>query len=211
MNTRILVAYGTKSGSTADVAEAIGRALSGDEIEVEVRRAVDVSSVEGYAAVVLGAPRVSSVWQPDAIDFLARLRAELVTKPVAYFITSMTLTRVADARVGSIPVFQDPAHSRPPRRIGKLSFIEKETTPFAYLKPILKEAPEVVPVQVAFLAGKLDYSTLDVLHRAFFKFVLRIPPSDSRNWIAIRSWAQGLRSVFRLTTALASRRAQTTA
>ena len=189
---RVLVAYGTKSGSTVEVAEAIGRALAESGASVDVRRASEVRTTTGYDAVVLGAPRVTSVWQPDAIDFLERLRDELVWKPVVYFITSMTLTKSADALIGSTPIFQDPAHSRAPKNAGTLGLIEKETTPAAYLKPILRKAPGVVPFQVAFLAGKLDYRSLDLLHRTFFKLVLRVPPGDRRNWEFIRAWGAGL-------------------
>jgi menaquinone-dependent protoporphyrinogen oxidase len=188
----VLVAYGTKSGSTAEVAEAIGRALAETGAEVDVRRASEVRTTAGYDAVVLGAPRVTSVWQPDAIDFLERLRDELVWKPVAFFITSMTLSRSLDSEIGSIPIFQDPAHSRSPKKDGRLGIIEKETTAAAYLKPILRKAPGVIPFQVAFLAGKLDYRSLDVLHRTFFKLVLRVPPGDRRNWEFIRAWSAGL-------------------
>lgn len=196
MSGTILVAYATKSGSTVEVAEAVGRALTDAGGAVDVRRAREVQSTAGYAAVVLGGPRVTSVWHPDAIDFLRRLHAELAAKPVAYFITSMTLTRAAAGRVGSIPIFQDPAHSRAPAREGKPSFIERQTTPAAYLTPVLRQAPDVAPAHVAFLAGKLDYRSLDPLHRLFFKLVLRIPPGDRRNWSAIREWARGLRRVL---------------
>jgi len=192
MSERVLVAYGTKSGSTAEVAEAIGRALADAGVSVDVRSAREVRSTAGYDAVVLGGPRVTEVWHPDCSDFLARLHAELAGKPVAYFITSITLTRSAEGRVGSIPIFQDPAHARPPQREGKLGFKEKRSTPAAYLEPVLKEAPDVVPVQVAFLAGKLDFAKLNVLHRMFFKVVFRMGPCDLRNWEFIRSWARGL-------------------
>ena len=192
MSTRVLVAFGTKSGSTAEVAEAIGKAMADARVWVDVLTASEVRSTAGYDAVVLGGPQVSQVWHPDAIDFLRRLHDELAGKPVAYLITSMTLTRSAQARVGSIPIFQDPAHSRPPQRKGRLGFMEKRSTPEAYLLPVLQAAPDVVPVQVAFLAGKLDYATLDFVSRALLKLVVRMKPADLRNWELIRSWASGL-------------------
>ena len=133
MSKCVLVAYGTKSGSTAEVAEAIGQAMAGAGVSVDVHVASDVRSIAGYDAVVLGGPQVSSVWHPEAIDFLHRLHTELAGKPVAYFITSMTLTRSEDEVVGAIPIFQDPAHSRLPQREGKLGYMEKRSTPEAYL------------------------------------------------------------------------------
>ena len=194
--SKVLVAYGTKSGSTAEVAEAVGRALAETGLEVEVRRAGEVQSIAEYAAVVLGGPVVSPAWHPHAIDFLRRFHAMLARMPVAYFVTSMTLTWTADGHVGSIPIFQDPAHARAPRRAGKLGFAEKRRTPEAYLTPVLRQAPDVVPVHVAFLAGKLDYGTLDLVTRTLIKAVFRMAPGDSRNWAAIRSWARGLRAAL---------------
>jgi len=196
MRKHILVAYGTKSGSTAEVAEAIGQAMVSAEVAVDVRSAHEVLSTAGYDAVVLGGPRVSTIWHPDTIDFLDRLGPELAGKPVAYFITSMTLTQSAEERVGTIPIFQDPAHARPPRIAGKLGFMEKQSTPAAYLEPVLQKAPDIVPMQVAFLAGKLDYAKLDFVTRTLFKVVLRMQPGDLRNWEFIHSWARGLAEVL---------------
>jgi menaquinone-dependent protoporphyrinogen IX oxidase len=50
---RVFVAYGTKFGATAEIAEAIGRALKEAALDVDVRRALDVRSLEPYRAVVL--------------------------------------------------------------------------------------------------------------------------------------------------------------
>jgi menaquinone-dependent protoporphyrinogen oxidase len=189
--SKTLVAYATKSGSTAEVATAIGAALAGAGVEVEVRPAADVELLDGYDAVVLGGPRVTSLWHPGAMAFLRRFRAELARRPVAFFMTSITLTRVEDP-VGSIPVVLDPAHARPPRRAERLGWKEKMTTPAAYLAPVLRRFPDVVPVEVAFLAGKLDFATVGFLHRLFFKLVLGLGPCDLRNWSFIDAWARRL-------------------
>lgn len=206
MSKRVLVAYASKSGSTTEIAEAIGQAMASAGVSVDVRRAREVRSTAGYDAVVLGGPQVSSVWHPDAIDLLHRLHVELAAKPTAYFIASMTLTRSADERVGTIPIFQDPAHSRPPRREGALGFMEKRSTPEAYLRPVRREAPDVIPVQVAFLAGKLDYGTLDFVSRALLRVVVRMQPADLRNWEFIRSWGRGLVEELKRAAVLAASR-----
>jgi flavorubredoxin len=56
MSTSILVAYSTKHGSTQEVAEAIAAALREGGLGVDCRPLKEVQSIEGYAAVVLGAP-----------------------------------------------------------------------------------------------------------------------------------------------------------
>jgi len=52
--TKVLVAYGTKHGATAQIAEEIGKALSSTGLQVTVLPAGQVDSVAAYDAVVLG-------------------------------------------------------------------------------------------------------------------------------------------------------------
>jgi menaquinone-dependent protoporphyrinogen oxidase len=54
MSGRVLVAYGSKFGSTAEIAQAIGTTLRVAGLEVDAERACDVRSLERYGAVVLG-------------------------------------------------------------------------------------------------------------------------------------------------------------
>ena len=51
---RILVAYASKAGSTAEVAAFIARKLADAGLAVDLRRAKSVRSVDGYRAVVVG-------------------------------------------------------------------------------------------------------------------------------------------------------------
>ena len=53
---RILVAYATKKGSTAEIAQAIGKELRTAGHLVDVTEMKSVSSLDGYNAVVIGAP-----------------------------------------------------------------------------------------------------------------------------------------------------------
>lgn len=69
---RVLVAYGTKHGATAEIAEAIGRALSAAGLEVDVRRARGVRSLVPYRAVVLGSAVYAARWRSDAVRLLRR-------------------------------------------------------------------------------------------------------------------------------------------
>ena len=68
----MLVAYGTKHGATAEIAEAIGRTLSGAGLTVDVQRARRVRSLEPYRAVVLGSAVYAGRWRPDAMRLLHR-------------------------------------------------------------------------------------------------------------------------------------------
>jgi menaquinone-dependent protoporphyrinogen oxidase len=80
---RVLVAYGTKHGATAEIAEAIGKALRAASLEVDVLRARRVRSLEPYRAVVLGSAVYAARWRPDALRLLRR--AELRDRDVWLF------------------------------------------------------------------------------------------------------------------------------
>jgi len=68
----VLVAYSSKHGATAEIAEAIGIALSSAGLEVDVERAHRVRSLEPYRAVVLGSAVYAGRWRSDAVRLLRR-------------------------------------------------------------------------------------------------------------------------------------------
>lgn len=82
---QVLVAYATKHGSTAEIAEAIGAVLREAGHEVDVRNARDVQRIDRYAAVVLGSALYSAHWQRDANRFVRRHLAALQDVPVWLF------------------------------------------------------------------------------------------------------------------------------
>lgn len=85
MARSIVVGYGTKRGSTREVAEAVGAVLSEHGFAVELLPAQDVGDVGRYDGVVLGAALYTGRLQRDARRFLKRHRKELATLPVAVF------------------------------------------------------------------------------------------------------------------------------
>ena len=68
---RVLVAYGSKYGATAEIAEAIGRALEAKGLDVDVRRARSVRSLQKYGAAVVGSAVYAGHWRGDALRLLA--------------------------------------------------------------------------------------------------------------------------------------------
>jgi len=85
MTMQVLVAYASKSGSTGEIAAAIGATLRDAGLEVEVRSARDVPTLAPYGAVVLGSALYSAHWQRDANRFVKRHLAELQRRPVWLF------------------------------------------------------------------------------------------------------------------------------
>ncbi len=85
MSKAILLAYATRYGSTQEVAETITAVLREAGLEVDLQPMQEVSTVDGYAAVVLGAAIYGGRWHPDAHLFLSQHQAALVQRPVAIF------------------------------------------------------------------------------------------------------------------------------
>jgi menaquinone-dependent protoporphyrinogen oxidase len=83
VSERVLVAYGSKFGSTAEIAQAIGTTLRVAGLEVDVKRAREVRSLEPYRAVVVGSAVYMARWRRDAIRLLRRL--ELAEREVWVF------------------------------------------------------------------------------------------------------------------------------
>jgi flavorubredoxin len=62
MENKILVAYGSKSGSTAEIAEFMASELLKKGFSVDLKPAKDVKSVDEYKTVIVGGPIWAGSW-----------------------------------------------------------------------------------------------------------------------------------------------------
>jgi len=93
---RILVAYASKKGSTTYIAQVIGKELLVNHMVV-VEELGDVTSLDGYNAIVIGGPMYMGKMVGDVGKFVRRHYNEMKKLPVAGFIVSLA------------PVSKDPA------------------------------------------------------------------------------------------------------
>jgi len=82
MVARVLVAYASKMGSNAEIAEAIAGVLRDAGLEAEVLPARDLRDLTPYDAVVLGSALYAAHWQRDANRFVTRNREALRERPL---------------------------------------------------------------------------------------------------------------------------------
>ena len=86
---RILVAYASRCGSTAEIAEALGRDLQSRGYRPEIAPVATVSGVGGYQAVLLGSAVRAGNWLPEATAFVRQHRREIQDLPNAFFTVHM--------------------------------------------------------------------------------------------------------------------------
>jgi menaquinone-dependent protoporphyrinogen oxidase len=158
MTGKVLVAFATSYGSTQEVAEAAAQVLRDAGLEVEVQAARKVRTLEGFQAVVLGAPLYMFRWHNDARRFLAQQRKALTGVPLAIFALG-------------------PFHNNEEELKSARGQLDKELAKFPWLAPA---AVEVFP-------GKFDPHKLRFPFN-LLPAMKNIPASDERDWEAIRSW-----------------------
>ena len=162
MASRTLVAYATMYGSTREVAEAVASTLRGAGVDVEVKPAGEVRKLEGYGAVVLGAPLIMHKLQKDARGFLARHKKALTGMPVALF---------------ALGPCKEPRDEEEWRDCS------------GQFEQVLAELDWLKPVAAELFGGRFDPTLLKF---PFNKMAGSEPASDARDWDAVEAWAAGL-------------------
>lgn len=171
MSGKILVAYATRYGSTQEVAEAVAATLREHELEVNLLPMREVPTLSEYTKIVLGAPLYMFHWHKDALHFLDRHREALIKRPVAIF------------------------------ALGPFHDDEKEFQEIrAQLDRELVKFPWLTPVAIEIVGGKYDPGKLTFPWNLVPAF-RQMPPSDVRDWTAIRAWASELATVLQPTLA----------
>ena len=87
---KVLVAFASKYGATAEIADRIGEVLRQANLPVEVHPADQVSDLAPYGAVVLGSAVYIGRWRKQAVKFLETHEAGLAQKPVWFFSSGPT-------------------------------------------------------------------------------------------------------------------------
>lgn len=173
MSNRVLIAFGTMSGSTREVAVAIGDELRKGGLDVDVVKANDVRKTIEYSAIIIGTPVMGGLLNGACKRVLRRNRKDLVTKKVALFIMCGALVDPTD---------------------------KNKSMAEGYMTKLLNAAPEVKPIDTAIFAGGLKSEGLDFEKaNPFKKMIIRklaLEFKDGRDFDKIRAWAKKLTEMF---------------
>jgi menaquinone-dependent protoporphyrinogen oxidase len=169
MKVRILVAYASRYGSTAGIAERIAATLKLQGLDSDVMPVEEARELERYDAFVIGSAAYMGSWMKGAAQFVRRNRTLLSGKPVWLFSSGPIGTATVDAKGRDVRIAAAP----------------KEFDEFADLKPR--------DHRVFF--GALERAKLTGTHR----LISRVPASqkillegDFRDWKEIDGWAEGI-------------------
>jgi menaquinone-dependent protoporphyrinogen oxidase len=162
---RVLVAYDSKHGSTADVAEKIGDVLCENGFRVDMRPALKVVEIAPYDAIVIGSPMYYATFLPGALKFLERHKNILAVKKVALFVTSTSV----DKETGMV-------------NTNLLRLISSS---------VLSKFPEIKIIEpVGLMPGKFYFKEIFPVEVVNFKQTGYDEVGDLLNYDFVRSWTE---------------------
>jgi menaquinone-dependent protoporphyrinogen oxidase len=169
MSVSILVTYATRYGSTREVAEAVASELRGKGARVDIQPAKKVDRLDGFDAVVIGAPFYIGSWLKDINAFLKKHQNALGTRRVAVFALGPLNAEELDG-------------TRPQ--------LDQQLAKFPWLQPVAVEMflGKLDPAKLHFPDNLLAILPASPLYKK--------PAVDHRDWDAIRTWAGGLADRF---------------
>jgi menaquinone-dependent protoporphyrinogen oxidase len=168
MGSQVLVAYATKYGATAEIAEKIGQVLHQAGLQPDVLPVDRVSDLNPYKAIVLGSAVYIGRWRKEAARFLETNEKVLAEQPVWLF------------------------SSGPTGEGDQVELMNGWRFPKA-LQPI---ADRIQPRDIAVFHGALNVAKLNFIEKWMIRNV-KAPVGDFRDWEAITSWAISIAEALR--------------
>jgi len=163
MNTRVLVAYASKYGATAEIAKQVGKVLSRAGLDADVLPVTSVAGLAPYEAVVLGSAVYAGQWRKEAADFLTSNELALGRLPLWLFSSG-------------------PTGKGDPRELMKGWQFP------AALQPVVDR---LQPRDLGLFHGTLDPRKLNLAEKLIIKGV-KAPVGDYRDWESVDRWATGI-------------------
>ncbi len=109
---KVLVAYATRAGSTAGVAERVAEVLNRNGWTAQATEVKKVKDTTPYDAVVLGSSIRAGKLKPEVLKFLEKNEADLGAKPFAAFIVCLTMKDSGEKSRATAGAYLDPVRLR---------------------------------------------------------------------------------------------------
>ena len=168
MDIQILVAYATKYGATAEIAEKIGQVLRLAGLRTDVLPVADVSDLTSYKAVLLGSAVYIGKWRKEAVKFLQANEKMLAERQVWLFSSGPT---------------------------GEGDAVEL-TEGWRFPKAQQPLANRIRPRDIAVFHGVINMNKLNQIEKWMLK-KFESPVGDFRDWEAITSWATSIADIIK--------------
>jgi menaquinone-dependent protoporphyrinogen oxidase len=172
MLSSVLIAFATRSGTTAEVAEAIAAAMQEAGVRAEIQAVSQVNSLSGREAVILGAPLYVGRFPKDFRHFLRLHGDALATMRPWFFVLG-------------------PTRNEPKDFEGARKQAERQLAAY----------PRLHPADLHVFGGRWSTASLpfpfSLMRRLPGNPMSKIPAQDIRDWAAIREWAMGIAKQIR--------------
>ena len=166
---RVLVAYATRHGATAGIAERIAAALTAAGLSAEARPVENVTDVGPYDAVVLGGAAYMFRWLKPAVAFARRHSEELAARPVWLFSSGPLGTDLVDKDGRNV------LEATRPKEFGELATLLHPRGEQVFFGAYDPDGPAVG-------LGERFVQHMPAARAA-------LPAGDFRDWPAIDAWA----------------------
>ena len=167
-NNNILIAYESKFGSTAEIANFIGKNLSISNQKVDIKKINEVKDLSIYKHIIIGSAIQYDKWMSEAKNFIVKNEIELSNKSVSFFLVCLVLSKKTE-----------------------------KTTIKAndYAKSIKDLVPKIKVNNFGKFAGVLDYSKMSFGQRILAKgifAIIGVKEGDYRDWNSIKKWSKNI-------------------
>ena len=160
MSRNILVAYATKYGATAGIAQKIGEVLNASGHRADVQSVDSVSDISRYDAFVVGGSVYIGRMRKEARRFLKQHVSALSARPVWLFASGPTDDKPVDPRMGG----------------------------FAAPQSMQELVQKITPRDTRIFGGSIDPTKASGLDKWMLSKV-GAKITDARNWEEIAAWA----------------------
>lgn len=172
MMNKVLIVYGTRYGSTAEVAQEMSntaRNLGAQVDAVNLEQTSAFPDPEEYDLVIIGSGIRTGQWKKEPLKFIEQKLESLSKTKVALFVVS--------------------GYAGNPDRVAEAQA--------EYLDSMPEKYPGLSPVSTALIGGVFEFKKYNLVIRALVKNIVedQLPPGeelperlDFRDWDMIRDW-----------------------